>query len=157
MCIVVYRLIYIHSTRYVCNNITYQHESLYYNNMHRIAATRYIVLSRSLRALMISRKRRRESAPLLSTCSRLSSSAISKSASSSAVSRDREDGGRRFSFENWLLSHKKKRRSRCSGDWNECCPSSPKLCDTGEDVKLSAFVRWCGMEGIKFSRKVICT
>ena len=106
---------------------------------------------------MISRKRRRESAPLLSACSGPSSSAVPKSASSCAFSREREDGGRRFSFENWLLSRKKKKRWSYSNDWEECVPSSPKLCDTREDAKLSAFVRWCGKEGISFSKKVVCT
>lgn len=114
---------------------------------------------------MISRKRRRESAPLLSACSSHSSSAVPKSASSSAVSVEREGEGRRFSFESWLLSRKKKKRLSCSSDWEECLPSSPKTCDTSspkscdtkEDAKLNSFVRWCAREGINLSKKVICT
>ena len=107
--------------------------------------------------MISSRKRRRESAPLLSACSHLPSPAISKSSSSSAVSREREGGKRRFSFENWLLNRKKKKRFSYSSGSEECYTSSSKLCDTGEDVKLSAFVRWCDREGIQFSDKVMCT
>ena len=89
---------------------------------------------------MFTRKRRRESAPIIPADKK--ESIVKKSVSSPSVSSSL------LSSLNFDGIVKKKRKLKNS----KSIKSHP--CDTGEDIRLSSFIRWCTECGIKISSKV---